>query len=133
MLIEEMEVVEMKNLKNLYNSNIDINITGISIHSKNIKKGDLYIARKGLNSDGNLFVQEAIAHGAVAVVSDQDLDINVPLIKVSNINFAVNEIIEWSYGNFTNCFRIIGVNGTTGKTSICHYLEQLLINLIIQV
>ncbi len=120
------EEVEMKNLKTLYNSNIDINITGVSIHSKNTKKGDLYIARKGLNSDGNLFVQEAIDHGAVAVVSDRNLDIDIPLIKVLDINSAVSEIIEWYYGSFNDCFHVIGVTGTTGKTSVCYYLEQLL-------
>ena len=50
----------MKNLKTLFNCGIDVVISGVQLNSKQVKKGDLFICRKGINSDAHDFINEAI-------------------------------------------------------------------------
>ncbi len=50
----------MKNLKTLFNSNLDLEINNVRINSKDVEKDDFFICRKAMNSDGHDFISDAI-------------------------------------------------------------------------
>ena len=73
----------MKKLRELYDIDSDVEVLGISLNSKEVKKGDLFVCTMGITADRHDFIDEAISNGAVACVVSKDVgEKSVPLIKV---------------------------------------------------
>ena len=110
-------------------------VSGLSTHSKNVKKGDLFIAIKGNASNGNDFVIEAINRGAVAVVTDSpriSVD-EVPIFNVKNSRKALSRIASEYYDNPSRKMTLIGITGTNGKTTTSFLVKSILENANIKV
>jgi len=101
-------------------------ITGVSIDSRTIKKGDIYIAIKGERFDGHRFVKSAIQKGASAVLVSRKKTIfkNVPHIYVKDTIHSLGEIASFH----RNCFQIpvIAVSGSSGKTTTKEMISSIL-------
>ena len=104
--------------------------SGLSINSKNVKKGDLFIAIKGNKKNGNDFVSEAINRGAVAVITDSTKisATKVPFFKVENCRKAYLSIAAEYYDNPSRKMTIIGITGTNGKTTTAFLVKSILEN-----
>jgi len=76
----------MKKLNELIECSFDNEIFGVVDDSRNVKQGFLFVATKGYYVDHFDFINDAIDRGAVAIVCDRNIDIDVPLIVVDNIN-----------------------------------------------
>ena len=83
--------MELSNILNGINSkfNNDININGISVDSREIKEGNMFIAINGFEMDGHKFIESAINNGAKAVLIDEERyeefkDVNAEVITVTN-------------------------------------------------
>lgn len=106
----------------------DIEITGICSNSKLIAPGNLFIARKGRADDGTRHIPEAVATGAIAVLTD----IYDPFLKevTQIIHPDVSQlegILAATYYQFaTNDLLTIGVTGTNGKTTTTFMIKHLL-------
>jgi UDP-N-acetylmuramoyl-L-alanyl-D-glutamate--2,6-diaminopimelate ligase len=106
----------------------DIPINGISIDSRVVKPGDLFVAMVGGTVDGHNYIQKAIDNGAVAVVGEKDLSgLIVPYIRLENTRLA----LTWIAGSFYNWparkLTVIGVTGTDGKTTTTNLIYQILL------
>ena len=104
-------------------------ITGLSLSSKNVQEGDLFIALPGEKVHGADYAAEAIAGGAVAVLTDQDgaSKINgVPIIVSSNPRRAAGVISAWFYSEPMRDLYSVGVTGTNGKTTVTTLLHQIM-------
>jgi len=124
--------MDLKNLlKNLHyqSRNIpeNISIFGISSDSRNVRKGDLFIAVQGFEFDGHDFIDAAIKSGAVAVIAEKyNKKDEIPVILVENSRKVKPEIARRFYGNPDQAMDIIGITGTNGKTTVSFLLESIL-------
>src|SRR4030067_3715320 len=102
-------------------------IEGISYHSKQIRKGFLFVAIRGMEVDGHQFIEEAIERGAEAVLLEEAREIsNRTMILVENSRQALAKISSNFYENPSSQVRLIGITGTNGKTTTTYLLESIL-------
>ena len=111
----------------------DLEILDIAISSRKVKKGSLFIAQKGLNFDGTVFVEEAIINGAVAIICEKELPaFNIPQIIVKNTRIATATLASTFFGNPKNSLKFVGVTGTNGKTSCAEFLSTIITKTLAQ-
>ncbi len=126
---KEIRLAENKSLiNNLIKNKIDEGFIGVSIDSKSIKKGNLFVAIKGKNNDGHDFVNEAISRGASKCIISKNLGKkrNNKFIKVSDTyNFLKN--LAYLKRIHING-KVIAITGSSGKTSVKDLIGNLLDN-----
>ena len=104
----------------------DLAFNDVKTDSKDVQKGDLFIAIQGQQHNGLHFAKEAVNRGAIAVIGDQDwhhASNKVPYIKVKDARQCYASIIAWLYP--VKPSNIVAVTGTNGKTSVVHFVQQL--------
>lgn len=109
-----------------------VNFKNIVINSKNVKKGDLFVAIKGAAHDGHEFVEDAIKNGAGLCIVQEDAWIsntksigNVPIISVKDTHDELSRIAYEFYGRPSERMKTIGITGTNGKTTIGFLLDEI--------
>lgn len=105
----------------------NVDITGICSDSRYVAPGNLYIAKRGVNFDGNEFITDAISSGAIAILTDT---FN-PFLKVTQIIVEdvgkIEADIAATYHDFpSKDLFMIGVTGTNGKTTITYLIKHVL-------
>ena len=118
----------MKKLKELYPEVLeDVEIKGISINSKEIKTGDLFVCTMGATRDRHDFIDDAIENGAAAVVVSKDVgEKSVPIIKVEDTNKELPYLCQRFYDYPDQKLKMIAVTGTDGKTTTTTIVQTLI-------
>ena len=112
----------------LVSGDVDTVFTGVSIDSRKIKKGDLFIPIIGQQFDGHDFIQSSIESGAAGALTQRETGhcAKGTLIKVSDTQQALKDMASYFRGKFSIPF--VGITGSVGKTStkdmIASVLEQ---------
>lgn len=108
-------------------------IKRITLDSRKVMAGDLFLAIKGTHSNGEEYIPDAIQKGAAAVLINAVYDKpeltwqdNVPIIAIERLPARIGELAAHFYGDPAKKMHIIGVTGTNGKTSSTHFLAQVL-------
>jgi UDP-N-acetylmuramoyl-L-alanyl-D-glutamate--2,6-diaminopimelate ligase len=113
-----------------YLNGLDTNplVSGISDNSKHVLPGDLFVAIKGVNSDGHLFLSDAVECRASTLVVEEDIPPypGAAVIRVPNTREALAHIAHVFYGYPTRDKLICGVTGTNGKTTTTYLLKSCL-------
>ena len=115
--------------------NLDRQIADVTLDSRDVTRGSLFIALPGTQTDGLKFAHQALDHGAAAIVHAGTLHepvhrelekSGVPLIAVTDLAARAGLIASRFHGAPSEALRLIGVTGTDGKTSVSHLLAQVL-------
>lgn len=100
-------------------------ISSLEMDSREVKPGSLFICIKGYTVDGHDFAQKAVEQGAVAIVAERNLDLDVPVIVVKDTKRSMAVLADIFYGQPTHSMHLIGVTGTNGKTTTTHIIEKI--------
>jgi len=113
--------------------NKDIAISNIQFDSRKVvEKNTLYVAQKGTQLDGHLFIDKAIAQGAEAVVCEmlpEKINNACTYIQVSDSARALGELASAFYDFPSQKITLVGITGTNGKTTTVTLLHHLFMNL----
>jgi UDP-N-acetylmuramoyl-L-alanyl-D-glutamate--2,6-diaminopimelate ligase len=127
----------------VFHSNTDLDavhelaITGLTLNSRAVVTGDVFIALAGSKQHGLSHAQQAITQGACAIIYDpagggvgyaSHTITDIPMIAVNNLSLALGNIAARFYGDPSSALTVIGITGTNGKTSCSQFLSQVLDN-----
>ncbi len=106
-------------------------IRELTLDSRTVRAGDLFLAVPGLSQDGRIHIADAIARGAAAVAYESEGAPALPegdavLLPVKNLSAQLSAIAGRFYGEPSRAMRLIGVTGTNGKTSVSQLIAQAL-------
>lgn len=112
----------------------EITVTGVSLDSRSIAAGDLYLALPGAHVHGAKFAQAAVKAGAVAIITDNDgaaaasASVEVPVLVHANPRAVTGAISAAIYGTGDGAvgFPLFAVTGTNGKTTTTYFVNSLL-------
>ncbi|MCV4281456.1 UDP-N-acetylmuramoyl-L-alanyl-D-glutamate--2,6-diaminopimelate ligase [Pseudomonas capsici] len=106
-------------------------IRELTLDSRNVRPGDLFLAVPGIKLDGRAHIADALQRGAAAVAYEAEgstvLPItDVPLIPVKGLAAQLSAIAGRFYGEPSRGLNLVGVTGTNGKTSVTQLVAQAL-------
>ena len=103
-------------------------IIGVSIDTRTIEKGDIFLAIKGNNFDGNAFANEAIGKGASLCIIDDIYKVSEKnrdkVVLVNDVTNALNSMAKYRRNSLKG--KVIGITGSVGKTSTKEMLSLAL-------
>ena len=103
----------------------DLDITGVTCDSREVKPGYIFVCIKGAKSDGHKFAASAVEKGACVIVAQEDTNQkNQIIVEDSHAAFA-NICANW-FGRPADKLKLIGVTGTNGKTSVTYMIKKIL-------
>ena len=105
-----------------------IEILDICLNSNDVKKGSLFVALLGAKTDGHKFIDKAIENGAVAVLCEklpERMNSDIAYILSENSHRDLALICKNFFDDPTSKFKLVGVTGTNGKTTIATLLYRL--------
>jgi len=101
----------------------NINFSNISTDTRNLKKGDLYIALQGELFDGHDYIEEAKQAGAVALIVHKEVTTDLPLIKVEDTRKALGDLAAAKREKFPG--KVAAITGSNGKTTVKEMLAAI--------
>ena len=106
-----------------------ISVASVRSDSRAVTPGDVFVAIRGIRSDGHAFVATAIAQGAAAIVVERELaDVPASVVQVIVPSGAValGVLIARSLGDPAKAMTLVGITGTNGKTTTTYLVEAIL-------
>jgi len=111
-----------------------VTITGVAVGSQDVLPGDLFVALPGLRTHGAHHAAQAVARGAVAVLTDLAGDglaaaagLTVPVLVTDRpLRALLGEVSAWFYGHPARDLMVVGITGTNGKTTTSYLLDGAL-------
>ena len=97
----------------------------IQVDSRKVKKGDTFVAIKGLYVDGHDYIEKAILAGASQIIAEYG-EYSVPTIIVKDTREYLAKYLKEQYREQLSQIKFIGITGTNGKTTSCYLIYQAL-------
>ena len=120
-LVNRLDVLEVK-------GDMERDICGVQIDSRQVADGHLFIAVRGTVADGHNYIDKALEKGAVAILCEtipENADEKVAYVRVENTEQVVGQVATTFYGAPTSKMKLVGVTGTNGKTTIATVLYEM--------
>ena len=110
----------------------DLMIDHLANDSRKVGPGGLFVAIKGGQNDGHLFIEKTVLNGAIAIVCEampervRERFPGIAFVQVGDARAALAELAACFYGDPTRSLRLVGVTGTNGKTTTAFLMHHLL-------
>ena len=105
---------------------LDVPCTGVAYDSRTVTRGSVFVALPGQKADGAQFAPQAVAAGAVAVVSERPAaGAGVPWIVVANARLALAHLAAEFFGHPSRRMKVVGITGTNGKTTTSYLMQAI--------
>ncbi|MFH0798902.1 MAG: UDP-N-acetylmuramoyl-L-alanyl-D-glutamate--2,6-diaminopimelate ligase [Pseudomonadota bacterium] len=119
-LIREVESCEL-------HGSADVEVCDIAYRASEAKAGSCFVAIRGTVADGHDFAADAVERGAVAVVSERPAALGGAAVNVvvKNSRQALARMSAALFGNPSKAIKLVGVTGTSGKTTTTYLLESI--------
>ncbi|GIH74167.1 UDP-N-acetylmuramoyl-L-alanyl-D-glutamate--2,6-diaminopimelate ligase [Planobispora longispora] len=103
-------------------------VSGVTIDSRQVRRGDLYVALPGATAHGADFAAQALSAGAAAILTDPEgreaaVATGLPVLVVDDPRALLGRVAAWVYGDPAREVTVIGVTGTSGKSTTTFLLE----------
>lgn len=99
-------------------------ISGLCFDTRVLKSGDIFFAFRGTRQNGNSFIDEAFAKGAVLVICEGDAPQHDNIISVPSVRQVFGMMSARYFGEPSKDFFLLGVTGTNGKTTLTYLFEK---------
>ncbi len=107
----------------------DVPIHGITLDSRQVKPGTLFVAERGASVDGHDFIPAAIRNGAAAIAGDRPIEgLSVPYIRLHDSREALTWLSAAYYDWPARKLTVLGVTGTDGKTTTTNLIYRILLS-----
>ena len=106
--------------------NMDVEIASLCVDSRKAAQGALFFCTPGLQVDAHKFAPQAVEKGAVALVVQRRLEIDVPQVLVEDVRTALSYMAAEYFGNPAEKLMMIGITGTKGKTTTSFLVKSIL-------
>ncbi|SFL58658.1 UDP-N-acetylmuramoyl-L-alanyl-D-glutamate--2,6-diaminopimelate ligase [Salibacterium qingdaonense] len=100
-------------------------IYSLHMDSRTVEPAGLFFCIRGYTVDGHDFAEEAAEKGAAAVITEEELNLDVVQVVVPDTKRAMAILAAVYYNHPSRSFSLIGVTGTNGKTTTTHFIEQI--------
>lgn len=104
----------------------DLSVLGVTADSRQVKPGMVFVATRGESQDGHRFIAQAHQAGAAITVGEDAAPSNMPYVQVPNGRLALARLASSFYKNPSHSMLMVGVTGTSGKTTTSYLAESLL-------
>jgi len=111
-----------------YQGSLDTAVTSVCLDSRKAQAGSAFVAVRGHQTDGHLFIAKAVELGATVVILEEypaEIAEGVTYILVDDSSFALGVFAASFYGNPSKDLKLVGVTGTNGKTTVTTLLFNL--------
>ena len=111
-----------------YRGSLETEVSSLCLDSRKAAKGSMFVAVRGHQTDGHLFVGKAIELGASVVLVEElpeDIKEDVVYVLVGDSAYALGVVASTFYGNPSSKIKLVGVTGTNGKTTVATLLFNL--------
>lgn len=102
-----------------------LNVRSFNTNSAYIESNDVFVCKVGTNLDGHDYAEHAIANGAIAVISNREMNLSVPTLVTESYEQSL-ELIKSLLDHPYKLIKHVGVTGTNGKTTVAHCLNQIM-------
>ncbi len=118
-IIQNLDIISMT-------ADPETDISGICYDSRKTEKDNIFVAIRGLSSDGHAFISSAVKKGASVIVCEEAYESDAPYVLVKDSRLAL-ALISASWFDFpAKKMHVIGVTGTSGKTTTTHLIRHVL-------
>ena len=103
----------------------DAQVIDVAFDSRDVSPGALFFCIPGASVDGHDFAGAAVHAGAVALVVERPLDLDVAQAVVPSVRSAMGPMSAVAFGHPARAMTMLGVTGTNGKTTVTYLLEEI--------
>jgi UDP-N-acetylmuramoyl-L-alanyl-D-glutamate--2,6-diaminopimelate ligase len=103
-----------------------VEIRELAYDAREVPRGSLFFCIPGGSADGHDFAAEAVDNGAVALVVERPLELDIPQVVVTSVRAAMPRAAVEFFGDPTHELRVAAITGTNGKTTTAYLLSSIL-------
>jgi UDP-N-acetylmuramoyl-L-alanyl-D-glutamate--2,6-diaminopimelate ligase len=104
---------------------LELEVTGVVHDTRAVERGSLFCCVPGSRTDGHVLAPDAVARGAVALLAQRPVDVDVPQLQVASVREAMGPLAASFWGHPSRDLAVVGVTGTSGKTTTTHLVGAI--------